>query len=230
MRRWTAFALAGVLCLALAALAGGTAPFGRLALALGLPRLAAPLLQDPDWRGIAEYRAGRYDAAAERFRVSGNRYNLGNARARQGEYAAALEGWDGARVRGDDLAAANFDLLAAYYAGLALDPEAPVAWFTERDGGEEEPVASFAARGNARAAGTGEGTTNVGALIGLPELESTGQDRVRRVFDDRFMVANRRWLTSLEDVPGEYLGARIAHERKRRRDRGLAPPEPEDPQ
>lgn len=231
MTRWSAFAAAALLCLGLAALlGGGTAPFGRLALALGLPGVAAPLFDDPRWRGVAEYRAGRFQAAADRFEASRDRFNLGNARAREGRYAAALEAWDGARLRGDDLAAANFDLMAAYYAGLALDPEAPIAWFTEKDGGDDPAVPSFVAQGNARAASTGDGTTNTGALIGLPELVSTEQERVRRIFDDRFMVANERWLATLEDVPGAYLAARIAHERKRRRDLGLAPPEPEDPQ
>jgi Ca-activated chloride channel family protein len=44
------------------------------------------------------------------------------------------------------------------------------------------------------------------------------------------MVANTRWLTALEDVPGEYLAARIAMEYKRRKKLGLTPPEPEDPE
>ena len=130
---------------------------------------------------------------------------------------------------GDPRAAANFDLVAAAYAGLALDPEAPIAWFTEKDGGDGAVVRSFVARGDARAAGTGSGTTNTGALLGLPELESFGDGRVRKVFDDQFMVANERWLETLSDVPGEYLAARISHERKRREDLGLLQPPPEDP-
>ncbi len=230
MTRWMPLAAAFV-CLALAAaLGGGTAPFGRLALALGFPGLAAPLFDDPDWRGVAEYRAGRYDQAADAFSAARDRYNLGNAQAREGKYAAALEAWDAARLRGDDRASANFDLLAAYYAGLALDPDTPIAWFAEKDGGEDPPVESFIGEGNARAASTGDGVTNTGALLGLPELNSVGPRPVRRIFDDRFMVANRRWLMALEDVPGEYLAARIAHERKRRQQLGLAPPDPEDPE
>lgn len=235
MRPWALLAASGALCLALsAALGGGGAPFGRLALALGLPRVAHMLFDDPDWRGVADYRAGNYAAAAKAFARARDDFNLGNARARQRDYAAALEAYDVARSRGDDLAVSNFDLIAAYYAGLALDPDAPIAWFTEKDGSEDPAVPSFVAQGNARAAGEGDETTNSGALLGLPELKTTSgmkeQIRVRRVFDDRFMVANDRWLATLEDVPGEYLAARITEERKRRKALGLAPPDPEDPQ
>ncbi|ETX14235.1 hypothetical protein OCH239_03970 [Roseivivax halodurans JCM 10272] len=231
MRPARVVALAGALALLAAALLGaGTAPFGRLALALGLPRLAAPLFDDPAWRGVAQYRAGNPAVAAESFRAAGAMLNLGNAEVRQGRYAAALEAYDVARRSGDPRASANFDLVAAAYAGLALDPAAPIAWFTERDGGEGAVVRSFVARGDARAAGTGSGTTNTGALLGLPELESFGDGQVRKVFDDQFMVANERWLETLSDVPGEYLAARISHERKRREDLGLLQPPPEDPE
>ena len=64
---------------------------------------------------------------------------------------------------------------------------------------------------------------------GLPELESRGITGVRGVFDDRFMVADDRWLAQLEDVPGAYLDERIRFEAKRRADAGLTPPAPEDP-
>ncbi len=230
MKRPAYIALAAMICLVLALLAGhGTAPLGRLALGLGMNRLAAPLLAEPGWKGIALYWAGDHAGAAEEFRRAGDFFNLGNAEAQAGNYAAALEAYDVARLVGDEQAAANFDLLAAFYAGLALDPEAPIAWFTEKDGGEGAVVKSSIAQGNARAAGAGDGTTNTGALLGLPELASHGDERIRKIFDDRFMVANTRWLATLSDVPGEYLKVRIAQEHKRRKKLGLSPPEPEDP-
>ncbi len=230
MNRWSlAFGVAlASLCGAL--VLGGAAPFGRLAFALGLPGIAAPFFDDPAWKGVAYYRAGDFAAASDAFGQSNVGLNKGNAEVWQGNYAAALEAYDGARLRGDKLADANFDLVAAFYAGLALDPDTPVAWFTEKDGGEDPPVESFVARGNARAASTGDGSTNTGALLGLPELQSRGRLGVRKVFDDKFMVANMRWLQTLEDVPGEYLAARIAMEHKRRKKLGLSPPEPEDPE
>lgn len=219
---------AAALCLGLSLVFGGTGPLGRVLMGLGLPGLAAQVFDDPAWQGAALYRAGEYPAAAERFAQAGAALNLGNAQTQSGRYAAALEAYDIARQQGDARARANFDLVAAYYAGLALDPDVPIAWGSER---EQSPTVEAAiARGNARAAGAGEGTTNSGALLGLPELESHGEQRVRKVFDDKFMVANRRWLQSLTDVPGDYLAARIRHERKRRARLGLSPPEAEDPQ
>jgi Ca-activated chloride channel family protein len=224
--RWVL--LAATLCLALSALLGGTAPLGRVLMAAGLPGLAAPLFSDPGWRGAALYRAGRHAAAEDAFREADLMLNLGDARVMQGAYAGALEAFDAGRMTGDAEAGANFDLVAAFYAGLALDPESPISWVTEKDrSGAAQP--SSVAQGNARAAGTGSGVTNAGALIGLPELESLGRLGVRRVFDDKFLVANRRWLSTLSDVPGDYMAARIAFEHKRRDKAGLSPPEPEDP-
>lgn len=222
-----AVALLALAAALVAVVTGGSAGFGRLALAAGLPDIAAPLLSDPGWRGVALYRAGRWDAAADAFRSAGDMHNLGNAEAHSGNYAAALEAFDTARAAGDPDASANFDLVAAYYAGLALDPDTPIAWWTEDEDGPTE--AAPVGEGSGRAAGTGSDSTNAGALLGLPELRGIGRLGARRVFDDKFMVANRRWLAQLSDVPGEYLAARIAAERKRRADLGLAPPEPEDP-
>ena len=219
---------AAVLSALLAVVLDGASGFGRVLLAAGMPRAAAPFLTDPAWRGVAEYRAGRWDEAAEAFRAADSQYNLGNAETQAGRYSAALEAYDIARAAGDADASANFDLVAAYYAGLALDPESVVEWFSGRDETGPEMAAPIG-EGSGRAAGTGSETTNAGMLLGLPELESREQAGVRRVFDDKFMVANRRWLEQLSDVPGDYLAARISHERKRRFEAGLAPPEPEDP-
>lgn len=223
--RAVALTAAGLLALGL--LLGGLAPLGRVLMAAGLPVPA--LFSDPGWRGVALYRAGRFEAAAEAFGAAGQPFNRGNALARAGQYAAALEAYDLARAGGDGAAGANFDLVAAYYAGLALEAGSVVEWFSERDqsGPAEE---SFEARGNARAAGSGTEVTNVGALIGLPEVESRGAREVRKVFDDKFITADERWLETLADVPGAYLAARIRHEAKRRARAGEGQPEPEDRQ
>ena len=68
--------------------------------------------------------------------------------------------------------------------------------------------------------GTGDEVTNTGAARALAELESHGRLGVRRVFDDTFIAANDRWLAILEDVPGAYLAARIAHEHRWRQKAG----------
>lgn len=220
--------LAAILAVALAValLLGGAAPFGRVLLALGLPGMAVPLFNDPGWRGVALYRAGDMDGAGAAFDQAGDDYNLGNAQVHSGAYAAALEAYDVAITRDDADARANFDVVAAYYASLGIDPEALGLFPERKDGPQAE---SFVARGNARAAGTGDEVTNTGTMLGLTELISREQLGVRRIFDDKFMVADDRWLQQLSDVPGEYLAARISHERKRRTRLGLTPPDPEDP-
>ncbi|MFA3916357.1 hypothetical protein [Ruegeria hyattellae] len=220
--RW--LAVLSVALLALAATIGNTAPFGRVVMALGMHDLAALIFDDPGWQGAALYRAGDFQDAAEAFEAAGALYNLGNAEARSGRYAAALEVYDLAITRGDPDAQANFDVVAAYYAGLQIDPEA-LGLFPERKEGPQAD--SFIARGDARAAGTGSEVTNANTMLGLAELDSRGQLGVRRIFDDKFMVADERWLNQLSDVPGEFMAARIAQEHKRRVKLGLSPPEPE---
>ncbi|WP_425074682.1 hypothetical protein [Sagittula sp. S175] len=214
------------LSLGLALALGGTAPFGRVLMALRLPTLAAPLMTDPGWRGVALYRAGRFTEAEAAFSEARAFYNLGTAAARNGRYAAALEAYDLVIHGGDADARANFDLIAGYYAGLGIDPAA-LGLFPKREDGPvaEAPIA----RGNARGAGSGDEVTNTNTMMGTVELQTGEQLGVRRVFDDRFMLADERWLEQLSDVPGEYLSARIALERKRRDALGLLLPDPEDP-
>ncbi|WP_299672001.1 hypothetical protein [uncultured Roseobacter sp.] len=214
------------LALGVAVLLGGPAPFGRVLMAGGLPQFAVPFFASADWQGAALYRAGRYDAAAARFAEARDPFNLGNAEAHRGRHAAALEAFDLARARGHPDAQANFDVVAAYYAGLGIDPEA-LGLFPERKDGPSKD--SFVARGDGRAAGTGDEVTNTNTMLGLAELQSRGRLGVRRVFDDKFMVADARWLEQLADVPGEYMAARIAQEHKRRVKAGVAPPPPDDP-
>lgn len=220
-------ALVAVLMAGLSLAVSGTGGLGRVLLAMNLPGLAARVLEDPGWRGIAAYRAGDLDGATADFRSAEAHFNRGTALARGGHYAEALEAYDLAIAFGDADARANFDLIAAYYAGLGIDPET-LGLFSKREG--DVATESFIAQGNARAAGTGDEITNSTTMLGTVQLQSHGeQEKVRRIFDDRFMVADRRWLEQLADVPGDYLAARIAHERKRRAALGLAPPEPEDP-
>ncbi|CAM4002179.1 hypothetical protein [Palleronia rufa] len=218
----------GTLALALSLALGGLAPAARLAMTAGAPGAAAALFADPAWRGAALMRAGRHAAAAEAFAAAGDRYGEGLALARTGRYAAALEALDLARAGGDRDAAAAFDLVAAFYAGLELAPDAVVSWAnTSKDG---PTVAASVGKGSGRATSTGDEARNAGASIDLPEVASRGRLGVRRVFDDRFMAATPRWLATLDDVPGAYLGARIAFEHKARQKAGLSPPPPKDPE
>lgn len=213
--------------LALAVLLGGAAPFGRLALAAGFPSLAARFFSEPDWRGAALFRAGDYDAAAESFAEARDPYNLGTSQTHAGLYAAALEAFDIGIGQGDPGAQANFDVVAAFYAGLGIAPEALALFPKRREGAK---VDSHIARGDARAAGSGSEVTNANTMLGLAELDSRGKLGVRRIFDDAFMVADERWLAQLQDVPGAFMAARILEEHKRRVRLGISPPKAEDPE
>lgn len=220
--------LLAAVALLLAGLLGGTAPFGRLALATGLPSLAAQFFADPRWRGVALFRAGDHDGATAAFAEARDVYNLGTAEAHAGNYAAALEAFDIGIAQGDAGAQASFDVVAAFYAALGIDPEALGLFPDRKDGAVAE---SFIARGDARAAGQGSEVTNANTMLGVTELKSSGEQlRVRRVFDDAFMIADERWLAQLDDVPGAFMAARIMEEHKRRMRLGLSPPEAEDPE
>lgn len=71
---------------------------------------AAKRFTDPQWQGMAHYAAGDYAAAAERFAqfdTASAHYNRGNALARGGELAAALDAYDSALEKQPDLGAAQ---------------------------------------------------------------------------------------------------------------------------
>ncbi len=104
---------------------------------------AAVLLEDPLWRGVAEYQSGRYRRAAEAFSGAEDvmsLYNLGNAHARLGA-------WDEAR--------------RAYQAALRLEPEHDDATFNldlVTQAKELEEDLAEAARNVRQAAKTGAAT------------------------------------------------------------------------
>lgn len=212
--------------LVFAALSGSTNAFGRVALGLGLPRVAAAVFYDPAWRGVAHFRAGDFAAAETEFERAGSEaeFNLGNARVQLVQYPAALEAYDLALAhnRRDAAAEVNFDIVLAVYAGTRIDPDSIARWGEDKQGATME---ADVAKGAARAAGTGDAVTNTGATIGVPALQSREQAGVRKVFDDKFVTANPRWLATLADVPGAYLSARISHEYKRRKKTGTGQPE-----
>lgn len=114
------------LAMAAAALAGGDRG-GRLLLHWGMPSLAASVLRDPAWRGIALHQAGRHAEAQAALRATRSpeaAYNLGNALARAGELRLAVRAYDLALRRDPDDAdaRANRALVQAL-----LNPHAPPA-------------------------------------------------------------------------------------------------------
>ncbi|SFQ09940.1 Ca-activated chloride channel family protein [Geopseudomonas sagittaria] len=90
---------------------------GQRLLEAGRPAEAAQRFSDPQWRGLALYRAGDYAAAAEAFAQGADaaaHYNRGNALALGGELAGALDAYEQALREDPQLEAArhNRELVA----------------------------------------------------------------------------------------------------------------------
>jgi tetratricopeptide (TPR) repeat protein len=117
-----------ILAAAVLAAIAGADRIGRALVALDQPALAAPLLADPGWRGVALSRAGDTTAAIDAFRRSASpeaAYNLGNALARAGRLAEAVKAYDVALLRDPDDtdARTNRALVASVIAALEDVPD-----------------------------------------------------------------------------------------------------------
>ena len=225
MTRRQLIPLLAALCIGAALVSGGSAPFGRVALSLGFGDLAARWLTAPDWRGVALLQAGKPLDAAQVFEQAEahHGYNAGTAYALAGDYAKALEVLDAHLLifPNDRRAQENYEMIRTYYAGTLIEPDSEIITKIKRDG---PVVEAEIGQGDARAASTGTKANNQVAGLELPTLMGRGPQGVRRVFDDHYYEANRRWLKSLPDLPGEYLAERIKHEHKRRAKLGIGQP------
>ncbi|MBB3179248.1 VWA domain-containing protein [Variovorax sp. Sphag1AA] len=86
---------------------------GRLAFQQGRYADAAARFEDPMWRGIALYRAGRYGEAVQSFALvdsAESDFNQGNALALQGRFAPAVTRYQEALKRRPDWAEAKANL------------------------------------------------------------------------------------------------------------------------
>lgn len=202
--------LLGALALVSAAVAGpGT--FAKLALMAGYPNLALPYIQCDAARGAALYQLGRYAEADALFASIGRAatYNRANTLAATGQYKLAVAYYDAVLFadRWDADARRNRDLVSPFVARTVGEAagHGRIAVILEEAGVEakafdlEDPHAPIA----------------------------PAPDRLRKPIDARTVAANRAWLETLGDAPGEYLSARLAAEYERRRAMGV--PQPEEP-
>lgn len=158
---------------------------GRMLLSAGLPSLAAEVIRDPGWRGIALYRAGRYAEAAEAFRRSRDpsaAYNLGNALARAGDLVLAVKAYDIAlRHNPDDTDARANRALASALLAEGASPDVPMA-----RGGSANATARLENQGGDNTAGDELGlqSTSGDGMAGQREAgtasEAAGSSRVDR--------------------------------------------------
>lgn len=160
--RVAGLALAGLGLLALLAVSQPRTGFGRLLIGLGLPGLAAHVLDDPAWRAAALYEAGRYDAAIALFRTGGRRasYNLGNALAKSGDLTGALAAYDEAlRFNPRDAdAQANRSLIARMQAEVIdRGPGGGIANGTAQYGARYNNTGNQDQNNDINAASSGEG-------------------------------------------------------------------------
>ncbi len=198
MRLPLLLAAAGLAALAVA----GPGALGRLALMTGLPGLAAPLIADPGVKGVALYRAGRYDEADDAFRAAGRSatFNRGVSLAATGDYPLARAYFDAVlfAAPGDSEARENRNLVNA------LIP--PVL-------GEGNEAGRISVRPIAIPGGM---PTDETTLVHGRRLDAGG------------LVADAAWLATIPDDPGEFLRLRLADEHRRRLSLGQTPPEDGD--
>lgn len=101
---------------------------------------AVHLLEDENWRGIAEYRAGRYRRAAIEFvqvEDATALYNLGNAYARLGEWKGARAAYERALYLAPDDEDAAFNLSLVLQAEERQQEEADKQRRTRTVGAED---------------------------------------------------------------------------------------------
>lgn len=187
--------------LAALVLAGGDAR-AKLALAAGLPSLAAIMLDDPAVRGVALYQAGDYAGADDAFREAGrgSTYNRGLSLAVTGNLPLSRDYFDAVLFANpaDSQARENRNVVNA------LIPPT---------------------MGQGNAAGR-IAVTVIAAVGGSPVDEIK---RLGRPLDEGRRVADAEWLETLPDNPGEFLRLRLEAEQKRRIAMGLATGEEGDP-
>ena len=192
------FLLSGIAALALA----GKAACAKLLLVLGLPALAAPLLDDPAIRGVALYQAGEYQAADDAFRAAGRvaTYNRGLSLAMTGDLPLSLAYFDAVLFTNpaDSIARDNRNVINAL-----VPPHL----------GEANAAGRIAAK-------------VIASPTGVPYDEIK---RLGKPLDAGGRVADGSWLAALPDDPGEFLRLRLETEHLRRISMGLTAPDEGDP-
>lgn len=199
MRGRLPIALLVLVAVASAALAGPQA-FGKIAHIMGFRALALRLVEDPAARAALLYQVGRYAEADAAFAAIGRSatYNRANTLAATGRYALSVDYYDAV------LFADRFDGDARHNREIVDALVPPV-------------VGEAKGQGRIRAI-----LAEAGVATRPPEpddprmLLAEANKAGRKPISDRTVAADRAWLETLADAPGEFLRNRLAAEHARR--------------
>ena len=167
---------------------------GRQAFDKGDYREAAGRFEDPMWKGIACYRAGDFACALDSFAgldTAAANFDMGNALARQGKYALAVEAYDRA---------------------LRLAPAHPDAAFNRA------LVARAMLRPKPKEEGDEEAPDMKPDKVQFDDKGKKG--KTGRVDVSRAQVQADAWLKGVHGDPGEFLRVKFAAEAARAKPAG----------
>ncbi|POP79097.1 vWA domain-containing protein [Pseudomonas syringae] len=199
------------------------------------PAEAAQRFEDSRWKGVALYQAQDYASAARQF-AEGNsaadHYNRGNALARSGELAAALDAYEQALDRQPDFPAAQTNrALVQSLLDQANEQKPAQDEQNKADQGEEGQQASQDPNSSASPAEQNPSRSDQpGTSESLPpdnsgqatSGESTDDEQTTRPAlqsADSPMTGERRqeleqWLRQIPDDPGELLRRKFRYEQQ----------------
>lgn len=204
----------------------------------GEPERATALFEDPQWRGVAEYRSQNYEGAQARFEADGSaagHYNRGNALARQQRYPEAIAAYDQALALAPDDEDAKFNkallekLLAEQEQSegqsnqsspdrrdrddAGADPEQRAGEQNRREGAERAD-----ADRDSRPADPDDTPGDAGSRADQ-RSQADAEDTPR----DEQQDALERWLRRVPDDPGGLLRRKFQYETNQRMRRGEYP-------
>ena len=160
---------------------------GYRALKNGEPEEASQLFSSMDWQAVSNYRSGEFEQAEEQFSQLGTTtgtYNAGNALARQGKYAEAIDAYDRVLAELPEHADArhNRDLLASL-----LEQQQQFGPTQQQQGQQPQHRESQSPqRGEAQAGPQPDGSQSSqdGASSGERPLEQMGVEEFGDAYDD----------------------------------------------
>ncbi len=186
----------------------GIRTLSKIAWMAGWPRVTLALNNDPLVEAAALYKLGRFEEADEIYEGIGlnTTYNRGNTLAMTGNYELSLAYYNAV------LFADRWDKDAAYNREIVASLVPPV-------------IGEAMGKGRVEAVFKKEGIDvfefdKDNPMAPVLDAREKNVRELRKPLDERSITADRAWLDSLADAPGEYLANRLAAEHLRRMEGG----------